>query len=366
MPAVPEILAHKPMYTIDQAVGRMVLRINSTLRQHLGKYTRQAARQHPMSGLLARAVAEFVLRPGAKRTRGLLVLIGYLSNPQRRLDENILRIAAAYEVLQGYLLIHDDIIDDDIERRGEPTLHKIFERLAPVGLSKIHREKIGKDIAIIAGDAAADLVQRFIIETSFPPRQQLDILELIEETLHTTYVGQVLDILALPGRLPRMSDQLLRYRLKTAQYSIAAPFMVGAQLGGSSFNSRVFRRFAEHAGIGFQLADDVANVYGNDASARNSDIRSGKVTLLMTLALQSSRYRQPLLHLLKKTKRSASDVRQLQRLIRDSGGLARAQVMINERYRRAESLVDRLGLSARGVVLVRWLIARFRAVSHTQ
>ncbi|MBI5037280.1 MAG: polyprenyl synthetase family protein [Candidatus Kerfeldbacteria bacterium] len=349
------------MHTVDQEVGRMILRITSTLRKRLGMYAQQAARQHPMSGLLASAVAEFVLRPGAKRTRGLLVLIGYLSNSQRQLDEDILRIAAAYEVLHGYLLIHDDIIDEDIERRGKPTLHKLFTRLAPARLPKTYQAKIGRDIAIIAGDAAADLVQRFVLETSFSSRQQLSTLRQIEETLHTTYVGQVLDILALPGRLPRLSDQLLRYRLKTAQYSIAAPFLVGAALAGSRFNATAFRKFAEHAGIGFQLADDVANIFGEGAAARNSDIRSGKVTLLMTLALQSSRYRQPLLKLLKKTKRSPSDVRELQRLIRSSGGLTRAQQMISERYQRAEALVDHLGVSARGLALIRWLIARFRA-----
>lgn len=360
MPGEKEILGHRLPMRADQQVRSIIRQINRRLQFVFARYARSAGRQHQIARRLSSAVGEFTLRRGAKRTRGLLTVIGYLANPRNRVDKNIITIAAAYEVLQAYLLIHDDIIDDDDVRRGRPTLHRLFERAVPAGVSRTVREKIGRDIAIIAGDVAADMVQRIILETSFPDSQKLRALALIDQTLHTTYAGQVLDILSLPQHPPRLNDQILRYQLKTARYSIASPFMLGAELGLASFQRNAFIRFAEAAGVGFQLADDIANVFGVQLARRSSDIRSGKVTLLMTLALQSNQHRPALLRLLARPARTADDVRHLVVLLEDSGGLARARAMVSREYERAERLISRLDLSEKSETLLRWLVARFK------
>lgn len=337
----------------------IVTRINTTLARFFRQYGRQAARQHPIARELVRAVSEFTQRRGAKRIRGLLVVAGYLSNPRSRISADILAVAAGYEVLHAYLLIHDDLIDEDDERRGEPTLHRVFERLAPRGSRKLIREKIGRDIAVIAGDVAADLVQRIILDTNFTDQQKLRALAQIEETLHTTYAGQVLDILSIPQRPPSRADQILRYELKTARYSIMAPFELGATLSAARYDTTAFRRFALDAGVAFQLADDIENVFGRGLAARSSDVRSGKVTLLMTLAFQSTAYRARLIRILKKPTRTAQDIRQLRRLIRESGGLERATDLVTSRYARAGRQVPKLRVSTFSRVLLQQMIDRF-------
>ncbi len=291
-----------------------------------------------------RAVAEFTLRKGAKRSRGTLVVLGYLSGKGRKVNANILKIAAAYEVLHAYLLVHDDIIDRDVIRRGRPTLHKLFEAYAPSSVRGQEREALGQDIAIIAGDIASDLVQRLILDTGFSEHQKLDALAYIEQTLHTTYIGQILDILALPERVPGLQEQYRRYLLKTAIYTIEAPFMLGVKLGRGKVRESTFRAFARHAGLAFQLADDVENAFGKSLAARSSDIKQGKVTLLISLALQSSRTRKQLVSLLKKKRKGSKDLQRLRLLIKTSGGYGRAVRIISQGYKRAGKLLESVGL----------------------
>ncbi len=344
----------------ERDAQQIVKRINHALRSFFSQATRAAGRQHRVARQLVGSVGEFTLRPGAKRTRGLLVVTGYVSNPRRKVDRNILLAAAAYEVLHAYLLIHDDIIDEDNERRGKPTLHRLFERSAPSTMPRSAREKIGRDIAIIAGDVAADMVQRILLASTFTDKQKLDALQQMERTLQTTYAGQVLDILSVPQRpLPR-SDQILRYELKTAQYSIMGPYTLGATLGTARYQTAAFRRFATAAGVAFQLADDVENVFGTGLAARSSDVRSGKVTLLVTLALQSATYRDRILRLLRQPKRTGRDIARLRQLITESGGLDRARQFIDDHYSSAARQVPRLNISARSQALLEYLVERFR------
>ena len=263
---------------------------------------------------------------------------------KNKVTSDILKVAAAYEILHAYLLIHDDLIDRDVERRGRPTLHKIFETYAPHILKKQQREQIGIDIAIIVGDLAADLAQRMVLDTRFSDAQKLDVLEYFEQTLHTTYVGQVIDILALPDRLPSFSDQRLRYLLKTATYTIEAPFMAGARLGKARINRKALHAFAQNAGLAFQLSNDVQNVFESGIAGRSSDIREGKITLLVSYALQSRKYRKELLRLLKKQGKTRKDVLRLRRLIELSGGYAKAWSEVVRLHDCAEKSLEKVGV----------------------
>ncbi len=317
-------------------------RINGALRSFFDAEAGSA--RHAFGRRIMRSIKEYTLRPGAKRTRGTLVVLGFLSNPRNRATADILKVAAAYEVLHAYLLIHDDIIDEDVVRRGRPTLHKVFESYAPRGLAKADREKVGRDIAIIAGDIASDLVQRCVLSTGFSLAQKMSALEDIERTLHTTYIGQVLDILALPEKVPPIDQQFLRYQHKTAVYTIESPFLLGVRLGRARIPTKAFHAFARDAGIAFQLTDDVQNVFSRGLAGRSSDIRSGKITLLISFALQSKRHSATLLRLLRKRKKSGRDLVRLKALIVESGGYERARRYITNSFRRASILLDNLDI----------------------
>ncbi|MEN3042394.1 MAG: polyprenyl synthetase family protein, partial [Fervidobacterium sp.] len=89
---------------------------------------------------------KFVLRPG-KRIRPLLLLLSYTGYNGERTDDAFL-LSCLVELMHSFLLIHDDIIDNSDLRRGEPTLHKVYEKL-------YDSPKLGTDVAIVMGDIVA-------------------------------------------------------------------------------------------------------------------------------------------------------------------------------------------------------------------
>ncbi len=323
--------------------ANMKLRIEATLERFFYDVKKNAKIVHPIEEKLISAIQEFTLRKGAKRTRGVLVLLGFLSGGKEIITDDILKLAAAYEILQSYLLIHDDIIDNDDERRGKPTLHRIFSSYVPAS-ARAMQNKVGVDIAIIAGDVASELVQRMIFSTHLNAKKKLRVLTQLNRTLYTTYVGQVLDIMAIPEKIPSIASQWLRYEQKTATYTIETPFMLGAYISGAKVSPNKFHEFAVTTGVAFQLADDVQNVFGKGIAARQSDVREGKITLLISLALQSTKYRESIIWLLKKKPKTSHDIRRLKILIKQSGGYDKALQHITSGYSFGIRALDSLHL----------------------
>jgi geranylgeranyl pyrophosphate synthase len=248
-------------------------------------------------------------------------------------------VAAAYEILHSYLLIHDDIIDQDEERRGKPTLHVLFQKFAPPNSSNFEKKKIGEDIAIIIGDLANIFSQKLLLETNYSVNKKVEVQKYINNVLEATCSGQILDILSLPNKLPNLKQQQSRYLQKTAIYTIEAPFLVGLSFGKGIINKRLFRKFANNVGLAFQLADDVHNIFGSSLATRQSDLQAGKVTYLISLAIKKSKYKRLILNILKKNKKNKQDLLKLRRLLIESGGYQCAMSIIYDNFNQAEKIL---------------------------
>lgn len=319
-------------------------RIGTELKIFFSKEVARAQRQNKVLGQVINNIGEFTMRSGAKRIRGLLVVLGFLAKPSNTITTDVIKVAAAYEIVHSYLLIHDDIIDQDIQRRGKPTVHILLQKIASTKLSSVQKAVIGRDLGIIAGDCAALLSQRLLLSTRFSEVQKNSIQKYLNEILQDTCSGQVLDIIALPHKLPSERVQEWRYLQKTARYTIEAPFMIGVRCANVHVQTAQFRKFARDVGLGFQLADDVHNIFGTSLATRQSDVRLGKVTYLITYALQSKRHKAAILRILKKKKRSPQDVSQLKKLLIESGGYRRVIMEIKQRYQSARTLMLKASL----------------------
>ncbi len=205
---------------------------------------------------------------GGKKLRGFLVRLGYelqISNVkspvkdearQRRQMSNgqdILKIAAAYEIFHTSILAHDDIIDQSIERRGSPSLYQ--------ALGGNH---YGISQAICLADAGFFLATRIISEADFPDKEKNMALALFSKTMVDTALGQMLDVNLGErgkgkGERNENTIQLINL-LKTARYTIAGPLQLGAILAGlgpTSPRLRGIKEFGENLGIAFQIRDDI-------------------------------------------------------------------------------------------------------------
>jgi geranylgeranyl diphosphate synthase, type I len=226
--------------------------------------------------LLLDCVRDLTLR-GGKRLRAALVHGGAcLFDPAALGDPAVRDAAAAMELLHTYFLIHDDIMDEDETRRGGPSAH------AALGAA-VGDAKKGRDLAILAGDLASALHEGLVAGLDAPEGRRRTAARLFARMHADVIHGQTLDLLG--GAVPEdVADH------KTASYTTVGPVAIGAALGGATWDGVVrVAAIARPIGIAFQISDDLLGAFGDPAATgkpRGSDLRSGKRTALLQIALE--------------------------------------------------------------------------------
>ncbi|MGQ0679588.1 MAG: polyprenyl synthetase family protein [Actinomycetota bacterium] len=235
-------------------------------------------------------VVERATMPKGGRIRPLLCCLGYAAagGPGGATEPRLVRAAASLELLHSFALIHDDVMDGSPTRRGEPSIHRGLadeRRRSGRADADLH----GISLAILAGDLALVLSDLLFRESGFP----LQILDAAYEPLSRVRLdaiaGQYLD-LTHSGPAGHDLDLAVRIaRLKTGSYSVEGPLLVGAALGeGSPEACAALLGFARPLGEAFQLADDVAGLFGNPEHTgkdADNDTRRGKPTPLIARAV---------------------------------------------------------------------------------
>ncbi|MCW1381780.1 polyprenyl synthetase family protein [Novosphingobium sp. KCTC 2891] len=192
-----------------------------------------------------------------------------------------IRAGTAIEAIHVYSLIHDDLpaMDDDDLRHGKPTVHKAFDEAT----------------AVLAGDA----LHAFAFEVLSDPAMSGDPFVRIElvrtlacaSGLHGMAGGQMMDIAAENGGFDLQAVTRLQ-QLKTGAL-LAAAVEMGAILGRLPADGRTpLRGYARDIGLAFQIADDLLDAEGDEASAGKAlrkDAAAGKETFVSLLGLERAR-----------------------------------------------------------------------------
>jgi len=184
-----------------------------------------------------------------KTIRGSLVLL--IHDVLKGKNKNsALRVAAAYELIQTGLVIHDDIMDHDSMRRGKPTMQVQYKSEA---------------MAMCVGDILFFLAHELLDES---PVQKISA-QIFQEV----GIAQMQDVsFSLTDNIPSKEEIIALYKYKTARYTFALPMMAGALLAGADKTTvKQLEQLGENMGILFQIQNDTLNVKG--------DIREGKKTL---------------------------------------------------------------------------------------
>ena len=236
------------------------------------------------SSLIARFYKEIEeYGKGGKAMRPFLVYLGFRIGPLGRAargsdpkrTETILPICLAIELIHNFLLIHDDIIDKSIVRRGKPTVHKKFE--------KGRDNHYGVSQAIIAGDIALLEVFDLMNKADFSDKLKSECLDVLLEVILETCYGEAMDVDNAYRRLG-LGDVWQVTELKTARYSFVGPLTLGAILAGvKKSQTEALEEFGLKLGKAFQIQDDILGVFGSEkviGKSTLSDMREGKNTLL--------------------------------------------------------------------------------------
>lgn len=293
-----------------------------------------------------------ILARGGKRLRGALVMASYemLGGADQQM---ILRAARAIEMIHAYVLIVDDIADRSPMRRAGPSAHVIMDNYHDQKKLKGEGHHFGESMATQAALIGGYLAEELIDDLNVSDKIKLAVLKNLHQNLIHTGHGQLRDI--LNETLPTVSeeDALWTATYKTAYYTVINPLETGAILAEASEKNLVtLRKFGLHAGVGFQIADDIIGIFGDDGTTGKSsldDLKEGKITVLMTYALENAneKQRQQLQSMLGNPSLTLEDLLLCQKILSDTGALEYTQRGAVDRAQNAKSVLletrDELG-----------------------
>lgn len=209
-------------------------------------------------------------RKGKYFRPGMVMLMGEALGAS---PELLLNTAAAQQLSEEWILIHDDMEDDSKERRGESSLHNIYT----------------KELAVNAGDALHALMWRILqnnkniigIDKTFA------IMDEFTRMLNRTVLGQTIEIKWTQENKKDLTDDdiLLILESKTGYYTVAGPMREGAIIAGATSDqlNKIYQ-YGKTTGYLFQIKDDLLDLTSDFCGLKKqigNDIYEGKRTIML-------------------------------------------------------------------------------------
>lgn len=269
--------------------------------------------------LLEKAVEHLLKAPG-KQLRPMLVLLS--ARMVGKVDEKVINVALALEMLHTASLVHDDVVDESDRRRKLPSLNAF----------------LSNQVAVLAGD--------YILSKALECAAQTQDVRVVH------YISQVGQALA-DGELLQLYDEESQELSEPAYFDIisrktASLFSTCARLGalaagGTENEAERLAQFGKLIGICFQLRDDVFD-YGTAEVGKpvGNDMKEGKLTLPAIYAVNYSN-NESMRELAMKIRRREATSKEIQKLINftmKEGGLEYAQWRMKDMQGMADGLID--------------------------
>lgn len=230
------------------------------------------------------AALEELMAAGGKRIRPTLCHLAYVGCGGNPDDPVVADAGAALELLHSFALIHDDVMDGSDRRRGRRSVHRSFSDLHETMGWRGESRRFGEGVAILVGDLA------FVYADCLLERAGPAAHHVFDQLRIELQVGQYLDLLATSRKDPDcgLAQRISVY--KSGKYTVERPLHLGAALA-ERFDeaAAALSDFGLPLGEAFQLRDDLLGVFGDGTRTGKpvgDDLRAGKPTLLLTLAVE--------------------------------------------------------------------------------
>lgn len=335
--------------------GPIVSSVNAHLSAFFQSKSAQVSAFSPHASELVDAVRDLTMR-GGKRFRCLVLYAGYRAAGGPPEPATLLDLGASIELLQSYLLIQDDWMDDDSERRGGPSVH------TALGLRR-NDPKLGASLAILASDLGCGFAFELLHRSAIALPRSAEVLACFTR-MHTEVVaGQQLDLLEYP-EVERTHD------LKAGSYTVRGPLQLGALSADASAEQlAALDRFGRPLGIAFQLRDDVLGTFGDPrvtGKPAGHDLREGKNTSLVreARALLDQEAWARLDRVLGNAGATAAELQAAAHTLEACGARARVEAQLAALANDAERVLAAAPLAAEGVAMLRELLAKLVLRDH--
>lgn len=297
------------------------------------------------------AIEKFInINCGGKYLRATLIALGYKIFSKCD-DQKYLPLSIAYETFQTSILIHDDIIDNAIKRRGKDTIPTTYKKEFT---NNYIGDKVANDLGICLGDLGFYLANKIIINSYSKNTNILNVLDYYNNVVIKTIKGEIIDI-KLPYDIKyegkNCTEKAINeiYRLKTSWYTIVGPFCLGAILAGKNqYNLKIYEKILEKIGIAFQIKDDIIGIYGDSSyigKSTSSDISEFKQTILYSYIFnQKNEYLEELNKYYGKENLIENENKKVKQIFMESGALNYANEIMNNLFDESIELIKNIDL----------------------
>lgn len=283
-------------------------------------------------------ISAHIIESGGKRIRPLLTLAA-AELCEYAFGERDIKMAACIEFLHTATLLHDDVVDESILRRGKPTAHTLW----------------GNQMSVLTGDFLfAKLFQLLVQEGA------LDILHLFVQTTQKIIEGEVLQISAKATPNVTREEYFSIIQSKTAVLFETALVLGGRVANGTNDQIEALKTYAYNLGMSFQLVDDILDYTAEEIGLGKSignDFFEGQVTLPLIILLENVRSPSPILTKLTETistaERDISDLKWVQVMLVEYNVIPYIKTLAEDYAKDARRALDLFPDSALKDILIR-------------
>lgn len=264
---------------------------------------------------------DYVRRRQGKMMRPLLVVL--MAKELGKVSVNSLRSAVTLELLHTASLVHDDVVDESGERRGQRSVNAVYDN----------------KVAVLVGD--------YLLSTSLLQAAQtsnIHVVEIISRLGGTLSEGEVYQLANI--RKEHISEEAYFHIIyhKTAALFAACAELGAISAGGNADYVARAKRFGELVGLCFQIRDDIFDYYEDSKIGKptGNDMLEGKLTLPVIYAIQhaDNEYVTQLAARVKSGEASAAEIAELVDYTKSHGGIEYAERRMRELHNEALQLLD--------------------------
>lgn len=271
-------------------------------------------------GLLSQ-VLEHIKHRGGKRMRPLLILL--IAKNYGGVNDVTLRSAVGLELLHTASLVHDDVVDESKERRGQPSVNAVYNN----------------KVAVLVGDY---VLSTALLNISYTNNS--DILRSIAVLGRNLSNGEILQLSNIQNT--EFSEDIYYDVIKM---KTAALFESCCEVGTLSVNANerqieLAKEFGRNLGIIFQIRDDIFDYYDSKEIGKptGNDMAEGKLTLPVLYALNST-HDSEMEEIARKVKRNDVTRYEIARLVdftKNNGGIEYAERKMLELRQKCMEFID--------------------------
>jgi len=271
-------------------------------------------------GLLSQALAYIRQRTG-KRMRPMLILL--MARNYGKVSEVTQHAAVGLELLHTASLVHDDVVDESEERRGQASVNATYDN----------------KVAVLVGDY---LLSTALLHVAYT--RNTDIVRYLAELGRTLASGEILQLSNISNEKISEDVYYQVIKQKTAALFEACCAIGALSAGAGEEDIERAKLFGQNLGIIFQIRDDIFDYYDSTEIGKptGNDMAEGKLTLPVIYALNSTEDAgmKELAYKVKERSASQEEIHRLVAFAKANGGIEYAERRMNDFHKEAMRFID--------------------------